>query len=211
MLKRDWLRQFTKAQRRKALRVGKRLIVLDDGKHNRLRATGPSVLVIPSGAAFGTGDHATTAMTLRMLERRTRQLPDGWSIADLGTGSGILSLAAYRLGARKIEAIDNDPVAIATAEENARRNRIRGIGFAVRDVRPWRSRAKFDFVVANLFGQLLIAALPAIRRSLTAGGCFIFSGVMRREESAVVRAINESGLCLEEVRRRGKWIALRGT
>lgn len=205
-LKRNWLQEFAKAQRRKPLRIGKRLIIRET---KASRDCTPS-LVIPSGAAFGTGDHATTAMTLRMLERQTRRISTGWSIADLGTGSGILSLAAFRFGARHIEAIDNDPIAISTAKENARLNQIRGIGFAVQDVKKWRPQTELDVVVANLFSQLLIAALPVIRKCLKPGGLFIFSGVMRTEEEGVVRAIRQNGLQLEEIRRRGKWIALAG-
>ena len=206
-LERDWLAQFAKAQRRKPLAIGQRLVVLDSCEPAR---AGSQALVIPSGAAFGTGDHATTAMSLRMLERRSRKLPAGWSLADLGTGSGILSLAAARFGGREIEAIDNDPMAISTAKENARLNRIRGIRFAVLDVKRWRARRKVDVVVANLFSQLLIAALPSITAALKRRGSFIFSGVLRREEGVVVRAIRKSGLQLEEIRRRGKWVALAG-
>ncbi len=208
-LKRDWFRQFTKAQDREELRVGKRLLIVD-GETRRAAPHDASRLVIPSGAAFGTGDHATTAMTLRMLERRSRRLAARWTIADLGTGSGILSLAAARFGASRIEAIDNDLVAVSTAKENARRNGIRGIAFAVQDVKKWRPRRKLDLIVANLFSELLIGVLPIVRRALKPDAQFIFSGVMRGEEARVVRAIRGSGLHLAEVRRRGKWIALAG-
>src|SRR5207244_8027136 len=84
------------------------------------------LLVIPASAAFGTGEHATTAMSLRLLERVTRKWKDGWSLGDLGTGSGILALAAKRFGAGRVVGIDIDPTAISMAESNARLNKVRG-------------------------------------------------------------------------------------
>ena len=93
-------------------------------------------------------------MTLRLLEEATRKMEEGWSLADLGAGSGILSLAAQRLGARRIQAIDLDPSAISTAKENARLNGIRRIEFSVEDVTRWRPASKVDVITANLFSQL---------------------------------------------------------
>jgi len=81
---------------------------------------------------------------------------------------------------------------------------------SLQDVTRWRPERKLDLIVANLFSELLIGVLPTVRRSLKPAGCFIFSGVMRREERKVVEAIRQSGLLLEEVRRRGKWVALAG-
>jgi ribosomal protein L11 methyltransferase len=210
-LQKDWLASFARAQERRPLRIGKRLVVFDSKKSRLGFSTDdtPS-LIIPSGAAFGTGDHPTTAMTLRLLEEATRDLKEGWSIADFGTGSGILSLAARRLGARHIEAIDFDPLAIATAKENARVNGIRDIKFSVEDVKEWRPESKVDVVSANLFSQLLISVLPRVRKSLKSGGCFIFSGVMRSEELAFRKAVKKNNLQVGEIRRRGKWIACSG-
>ena len=210
-LQKDWLKTFARAQERKPLRIGNRLVVIDDERSRRSFASDclPS-LIIPSGAAFGTGDHPTTAMTLRLLEEATRKMEEGWSLADLGAGSGILSLAAQRLGARRIQAIDLDPSAISTAKENARLNGIRRIEFSVEDVTRWRPMSKVDVITANLFSQLLIGLLPRVRSSLKAGGLFIFSGVMRSEELALLKAIRKNKLQLRQVRRRGKWIACSG-
>src|SRR5947208_3257064 len=84
----------------------------------------PRLLVIPASAAFGTGQHTTTAMSLRLLERLTREWKNSWSLADLGTGSGILALAAERFGAGRVVGIDIDPKAISVAKANARLNKI---------------------------------------------------------------------------------------
>jgi ribosomal protein L11 methyltransferase len=210
-LEKNWLQRFARAQVRKPLRIGKRLIVYDSERSRRTSAERavPS-LIVPSGAAFGTGDHPTTAMTLRLLEGETHKMKSGWSVADLGTGTGILALAARRLGARRIEAVDFDPSAISTAKENARGNGIRGINFSVEDVKEWRPGSKLDAITANLFSQLLISVLPRVRKSLKAGGFFIFSGVMRSEELSLLKAIRKNKLQLRQIRRRGKWISCSG-
>ena len=186
------------------LQIGQRLIVTSDAA----AAGSPATLVIPAGAAFGTGGHATTAMSLRMLERITRGWQPGWPMLDAGCGSGILALAAHRFGAGKVVAIDNDPIAVATAEENARSNGIHDIRFLVRDVRkPIGGRS--DIITANLFSELLISVLPALRKALLPGGALILSGVLRSQEPELIKALRRSGFRAEEVRRRGKWIALR--
>jgi ribosomal protein L11 methyltransferase len=210
-LQKDWLKAYAPAQQRKPLRVGNRLVIFDDERSRRSFASGrvPS-LIIPSGAAFGTGDHPTTAMTLRLLEVATRKMEEGWSLADLGAGSGILSLAAQCLGARRVEAIDLDPSAISTAKQNARLNGVRSIEFSVEDVTRWRPVSKVDVITANLFSQLLIGLLPRVRLSLKAGGFFILSGVMRSEELALRKAIKKNKLRISQIRRRGKWIACSG-
>ena len=150
------------------------------------------LLVIPAGSAFGTGEHATTAMSLRLLEQCTR----GWgaqaaslqssaacqrrlfkkgsagsrnqqagslrspeperTLLDLGTGTGILALTAARFGAKRVIAIDDDPVAIATARENARRNKLDNIDFRIADVRRWPFPPRSEIITANLFSELLI-------------------------------------------------------
>jgi len=194
-LPRDWLTRFSRAQTTKPIRIGKRL------------------LVIPAGAAFGTGEHTTTALSLRLLERCTRfwgaQAGSPGSpepektLLDLGTGSGILALVAARFGARHVIAIDHDPVAIATAKENARRNKIANIDFHVADVRRWKFSPRTEIITANLFSELLIEILPKLKRAQW----LILSGILREQEARLVRALNRNGIAIAEMRRRGKWIA----
>ena len=185
----------------------------------RSRHKGPShVLVIPAGAAFGTGDHATTAMSLRFLEQLTRNWKPGWSMVDLGTGTGILASGAKCLGAMSALGIDVDPVAISTAKENARLNKIDKVQFHVADVRRWKfprksllrrsgSGGRVDIVTANLFSELLIEILPKLKRSRW----LILSGILRDQERALVRALKHYKIDVVEVRRRGKWVAVLAT
>ena len=208
-LPRDWLKIYARTQVLPPLRIGKRLIIRDgEGEVGRSRRQGPSHIIIPAGVAFGTGGHATTAMTLRLLEEVTRPEESGWSLADLGTGSGILALAARRLGAGRVVAIDNDPTAIAAARANARLNEIRAIGFQIGDVRAWRPKEKVEIVTANLFSELLIETLPGIPRFLADGGQMIVSGILRNQERKVGRALRRNGFKIKQTRRRGKWVAI---
>lgn len=189
------------------IRIGRRLAIGSGPARGRV---GKAVrrLVIPAEAAFGTGEHITTAMTLRLLEEMTRQWPRGWKLFDAGTGSGILALAGCVFAAGKVLALDNDPLAIATALRNARRNRIAGVHFQIGDATKIRSREKFDVVTANLYSELLIAALPSFGKILARSGRLILSGVLRRQERGLSRALRKHCFAIEKVRRRGKWVAL---
>jgi ribosomal protein L11 methyltransferase len=202
-LPRDWHSRILASHRMEPLRIGRRLVVASEAGELDAAAT----LVIPAGAAFGTGDHATTAMSLRMLERVSRRLRSGWQMLDAGTGSGILALAGKRFGAGSTVAIDNDRTAIATARENARVNGIRGVKFIVGDVKALPP-GPFDIITANLYSELLEATLPQFRSNLAEDGRLILSGVLRQQEPQLTKALKANHLRILEARRRGKWIAL---
>src|ERR1043166_3886774 len=211
-LPRGWLERLAK-EKRKPLRIGKRLIIMR-AKDKREAGSFPYSLILPAGAAFGTGEHATTAMSLRLLEQVTRGWKRGWSMVDLGTGSGILALAAKCFGAKHVVAIDVDPIAIATAQENARLNKIDNLDFQLADARRWNFPARLalsevervDIVTANLFSELLIEVLPKVKRSRW----LILSGALREQEKELVRALQRNKIDIAQVRRRGKWIAILG-
>jgi ribosomal protein L11 methyltransferase len=189
-LRADWLEQFAKRSQLRPVRVGSRQIV------------------IPAEAAFGTGEHATTAMCLRMLERVAQDRDEGWTMLDAGTGSGILAIAGSHLGAKRIVAIDNDPLACSIAQRNARANRARNIEFRTGDVLKPKLAGKFEVITANLFSEILIAALPIWSRRLTSDGCLILSGVLRSQEPTLVAALQRNHFTTREIKRHGKWIAL---
>ena len=213
-LPRDWLKEFSQSQKSEPIKIGNRLTIYQSvTSKNRSRNKNRS-LVIPAGAAFGTGEHAATAMSLRLLERCTRfwgaqagslRPPEKeWTLLDLGTGTGILALAAARFGVKRVIAIDDDPVAIATARENARRNKLDDIDFRVANVRRWRFPPRVEIITANLFSELLIEMVPELKRARW----LILSGILRDQEAQLVRALKRNGIVIVEMRRRGKWIAL---
>lgn len=220
-LSRDWQERFSRAQTTKAIKIGKRLVVSRNGdlpwravaarrRHiasARLSRTGikePPPLVIPAGMAFGTGDHPTTAMSLRLLEELTRAWNSRWSLVDLGTGSGILALAAKMFGAHRVVGIDTDPVAISTAKNNARASHLHGIDFRLCDARSWRPLGKLDIICANLLSELLIDLIPKLKRA----NWLILSGILREQENEIVCRLRRNRIDIVNTRRRGKWIAI---
>ncbi len=224
-LPRNWLERFT-IDDSKPIKIGQRLIVAKPASesvrcpqripvqrarpdarrtaHAKDRIGETQVLVIPASIAFGTGEHATTAMSLRLLEELTRYWEPDWSVEDLGTGSGILALAASRLGAGRILGLDTDPAAISMAKSNAQLNKIRGATFQLADVRKWKSAQKTQVITANLYSDLLIEILPKLRRS----GWLILSGILRSQETEFVGALRRYKIKAIRLRRRGKWIAI---
>ncbi len=200
--------------RGRPLSLGGRLLVTawpDELAALRSSQAGKKVLCIPAAMAFGTGEHATTAMCVRLLAAISRGRQAGaWEALDLGTGSGILALAARMLGARHVRGLDNDGDAIRTARENARLNGLSGrtVVFERADLLAWCPRRRWPLIVANLFSGLLIRLVPkVIAPALVPGGDLILSGVLAEQADEVTAAIRQAGLQLAEVKSRGRWRA----
>ena len=162
------------------------------------------LLVIPASLAFGTGEHATTATSLRLLEQLTRDWKPGWSLVDLGTGSGIVALAAKCFGAGQVTGIDNDPVAISVAKSNAGLNKIRGVRFQLGDVHKFKPAPQTDVIAANLYCDLLIDILSKLR----CGGSLILSGILRSQEAELAQVLQQNHYDIIRAKRRGKWVAI---
>lgn len=170
------------------------------------------IITIPPEMAFGTGDHATTSTCLRLLVdvARERKTAD-WSVADLGMGTGVLAIAAKKLGAGEAFACDFDPFAVDAATRNAIRNGTPDILMREQDVLKWKPRKKgYDVVLANLFSTVLIEAWPVIAKTLAPGGDLIVSGILASQAWEVFKAAAGSGLGFTKVIRKGKWVTARG-
>ena len=205
-LPRNWLERFARADS-KAIKIGKRLIISSVGGTlvSRLsRRKGRPHIIIPASLAFGTGEHATTAMSLRFLEQLTRCWNPGWSLIDLGTGSGILALAAKCFGAGRVIGVDNDPAAISVAKSNARLNKIRDASFELCDVHKRNPAQQTDVITANLYSDLLIEILPKLR----GGAWLILSGILRSQQDELIHALQRNHLDVINMKRRGKWVAI---
>jgi ribosomal protein L11 methyltransferase len=170
------------------------------------------IITIPPEMAFGTGDHATTSTCLRLLVDAARaRRGTAWSMADLGTGTGVLAIAGRKLGAGTVFACDFDPFAVQVAERNVARNGAAGVVVKPQDVLKWKPRkAGYDVVTANLFSTVLIQAWPVIAKSLAAGGDLIVSGILATQAWEVFTAAAGAGLGFNKVIRKGKWISARG-
>jgi ribosomal protein L11 methyltransferase len=199
---RDWMK--APAPPRKPLSVRGRLDIVTDAIEQR---AGRPALIVPAGMAFGTGEHATTLNCLRLLADFARERgPELWDALDLGCGSGILALAAKRLGARRVLAGDFDPACVRIARENARVNKLR-ITVRPLDVFTWEPEQTWALVAANLYSTILVGIAAKLARAMTADGVLIFSGVMRDQEREVTAAFRKAGLRIGGLKRQGKWIA----
>jgi ribosomal protein L11 methyltransferase len=173
----------------RAVRVGNLVVAppwdAPAGPENRTRPTTDDVVVIiqPS-MGFGTGHHATTRLCLAALQRLDLT---GRSVLDVGTGSGVLAIAASLLGSSHVVAIDDDADAIASARENVELNAQADVTLSVADVRSARV-SPADVVLANLTGGLLIAAAPTLQDLTARGGRLVVSGLMAIEEPDVLAA-----------------------
>ena len=192
------------------LRFGNRLVVVSRPEllESALKQfPGAAGLAIPAEMAFGTGEHATTGMCLRLLVNEAPKEKE-WTFADIGCGTGVIALAARKLGAKSVLELDNDPHAIRIAKRNAALNRTRNIRWEQADILKWRSKEKFDGIAANLFSELLIASAKTLHRSLNAGGFLICSGLLATQQHEVTDALTAVGFKLEETKRRGRWVAM---
>jgi len=167
---------------------------------------GRELLVIPASRAFGTGEHPTTRLCLELLSDRVRP---GDDLLDLGTGSGILAIAAARLGARRVLALDIDPAVLEVAAENVAAH---GVAERVQlAAGSWSAVAPgtlYDGAVANIHRTALVRGARGVAAHLRPGACAILSGFLRADEDKVERAWSRAGLHREAVLRDGGWIAL---
>jgi ribosomal protein L11 methyltransferase len=198
-----WKRHFP------VLRVGRHLVIRPTWRRHR-REEGDVVLALDPGMAFGTGLHPTTRLCLAMLEQvADRGDIHGCRVLDVGTGSGILAIAAARLGAREVLGVDTDPIAIEATTANARRNRVARHVRAREGSLP-TGEPPFDLVLANLIATLLVRLAAELHGELRAGGTLVASGIFVDRESEVREAFERVGLEVMARAAEGDWVALEG-
>lgn len=202
--KEDWSESWKKHF--KPFVVGRRLLVKPSWS---LRKPGPgqAQIILDPGLSFGTGQHATTHFCLEQLVEHRNQARSQ-SFLDLGTGTGILAIAAARLGYEPVTAIDFDPACVATAKENARLNGLaESISVHRRDVarlsrKPARTCA---LVCANLIDDLLIARRNQIGAQVGRGGVLIVAGILNRQFASVRAALEDVGMVFKLEKPDGEW------
>jgi len=160
-------------------------------------------LAIEPKMAFGTGSHPTTQMSLLALEAVVRP---GDRVLDVGAGSGILSLAAIRLGASEVLAVDTDPLATENVIENARLNNVSGIRAETRSLAG--TDTGYDVTVANIIRHVLARMLPLLVASVRNRGHIIMGGLLDTEESLFVDTVEGAGLDIVEITREAEWVGL---
>jgi ribosomal protein L11 methyltransferase len=166
-------------------------------------------ILLDPGLAFGTGTHPTTAMCLRALDA---DLPPSKRVVDYGCGSGIVGIAAARLGATAVLGVDNDPQAITASRDNARRNEVPDAAFPVvlpQDdlVGTWRESA--DWVVANILAGPLVALAPVLTSLMTPGGRLLLAGLLADQAEAIIEAYAPE-VALSVADQQEEWVLLGG-
>jgi ribosomal protein L11 methyltransferase len=189
----------------KPVRVTSRFVIKPPWSSFPLRKNQISIDITP-GMAFGTGTHATTKLSIRALEERLKKKRA--SVLDVGTGSGILSIAAARLGAKEVLGIDTDPVAVEIARENVSQNGVSNI-VKIRKGSIGHIRRLFDVVVANIDLKNLRRMRQPLLRHLKRKGPLILSGILEREGDRLRQHYMETGL-LRWIRStvEGEWVCL---
>jgi ribosomal protein L11 methyltransferase len=190
----------------KPMVIGSALLLKPSWSRRHARK-GQAVIVLDPGLSFGTGRHPTTAFCLREVVGR-RPRASARSFLDVGTGSGILAIAAAKLGYGPVDALDCDPESIRVARANARRNGVSaGIRFRRQDLAglPRRSATKYSVICANLVSSLLLAELERMLARLHADGALVVAGILKLEFGQVQAAFESAGLRLVSSRTQHEW------
>lgn len=174
---------------------------------------GRMIIHIDPGTAFGTGMHETTQLCIRQLKKYVTK---DTVLLDVGTGSGILSIVALKLGASHAVGTDLDPCAVPAVEENKEANQIPDGDFEMmigniidnREIQDAAGYEKYDIVTANILADVLVPLTPVIVQHMKKGGIYITSGILDVKESVVVEAVKKAGLEVLEVTRQGEWVSV---
>lgn len=169
-------------------------------------AAGPQeiILDIDPGMAFGTGTHPSTALCIQMIERH---LKPGDDFLDVGTGSGILMIAAAKLGAKTVYGVDNDEVAVSVAKKNLLANRIDHFNLSTGNLADGISQT-FDVVAANILAEVIRVLLPDVTAVLKEKGLFICSGIITTKKDAVLSGLKKKGFAMVQVLEKEGWVAI---
>jgi ribosomal protein L11 methyltransferase len=169
-------------------------------------ADGGAVLRLDPGMAFGTGLHPTTRLCLELLQRVDPLPPD---VLDVGTGSGILALAALRFGASRVVGYDTDPLAVEVSHANADANGLSDRFAARSGSLPEEAAERFGLVLANLVAAVLVELAPRLAAHTARGGTLIASGIIENRRVEVERALAAVGFTVAEALVDADWVALR--
>ena len=188
-------------------KIGRNMVVKPTWRDYRADS-GEMVIELDPGMAFGTGTHPTTTMCVGMIETYLKR---GDSFLDVGTGSGILLIAAAKLGAGKFCGVDKDQTAVEIAAANLKLNGFKALrtriicGNLVEGIRQ-----KYDIVAANILSHVILDLLKEIRRVIEVGGVFICSGIVEKNEKQVIAAMRSIGFEILETRSQDEWVAIAG-
>jgi len=191
----------------KPFRVGKNVVVTPIWEKPDLM-DGDMVIAIDPGMAFGSGTHETTYLCIELLQACNQHLGE---VADIGCGSGILAIAAVRLGAKSAIGVDIDENAVKIAKENVQHNALENqITICQGDLLE-NILTPVNTVVANILAEVIIDLAKDVKKILHTSGIFIASGILNEKEKAVIEALTGEGFNILDIRRKGEWVAIKAS
>lgn len=198
---RDWNESWKK--KFKPIDVGDAITILPPWENEK---AGRINLIIDPGMAFGTGHHETTKTCLMIIEKLSREKNEKKRFLDFGTGTGILAIAALKLGFKHAVCVDIDPLAIDATCRNAELNGIRNIEIKKGSISV--ANGKFDFIAANLMSEILIQNAHEIVSRLNKSGIALLSGMITGQENDVIASMKKEGLHVSEKFYDGRWVTI---
>lgn len=198
----DWENNWKKYY--KPLRIGKHIVIKPTWEQAEIQE-GDALVELDPGMAFGTGSHASTHMCLEFLENSVKK---GDRVLDIGTGSGILGIAALKLGASSVTAVDIDPMAVKIARDNAEKNGYTEPEFNVMEGDlDDKAKGQYDIVTANIVADIICELTKTVGKYIKDGGIFITSGIIDFKAKKVKEALKSAGITIKEEKAEKDWRA----
>lgn len=197
----DWANNWKKYY--KTTKIGEKIVVNPIWENYKPKP-GEIIINMDPGMAFGTGTHETTRMCVKALEKHVKIDSE---VFDIGTGSGILSIAASKLGAKKVTAVDLDKVAVDAAKDNVSFNNINNVEVLNGNLMDL-VKGKADIVVANIIADIIMLLAKDVKNFLKEDGVFISSGIIKERKNDVVEKLKEEGYNIINISEEGEWVAI---
>ncbi|MGO1469090.1 MAG: 50S ribosomal protein L11 methyltransferase [Tissierella sp.] len=194
----NWKKYF------KTFKIGENIVIKPsweeyEGKNEDI------IIDIDPGMAFGTGTHETTSLCIEALEK---YLKNEDIVFDIGCGSGILSIASAKLGAKKVTSIDLDPLCVKVSKENILKNNLKDKIEVKKGNLLDVLYGEADLIVANIIAEAIITMTDSIRNYLKDGGIFISSGIILEKKDEVLQALKDNSFEIKEIKSQGEWVAI---
>ncbi len=197
----DWSTSWKKYY--KPLKLGEKIVIKPTWEAYKVNE-GEIIIELDPGMAFGTGTHETTSMCIEFLEK---YLKPGDLVFDIGTGSGILSITASKLGASNVVGVDLDEVAVKSANENVATNSLKNVKILHGDLTNVL-KGSANIIVANIIAEVVIGLTQTVKPFMEKDGIFIASGIIKERCNDVINAMNAAGHKIIEVKEKGEWVAI---
>lgn len=197
----DWKNNWKKFF--KILKPNKTIVIVPTWEEYE-KKDGEEIIKLEPGMAFGTGSHETTSLCIKKLEE---YMEPQMKVLDIGTGSGILSIAASKLGASEVLGVDIDPMSVYIANENKKLNEVKNAEFIVGDLLS-KVKDKYDIVVSNILAEVIVTMTGDLHKFLNKNGIFISSGILKVKSAMVIDSLEANGFEILNVEDLNEWTSI---